>query len=154
MSLTTLQNGVTYKIRGCGTVALANDGRPDDGDAEYQFEPTPDHMPANNVPPNCVDVGIGINDTVNDASKFPSWGAFSPTHNYTINFIGLGAPIGLDFHDCFGDNVGSLTVLIFPRYRFRSRSAPSLRVRRQAECSSAGAPPRRSARSGSTSTGK
>lgn len=108
----TLQSGVNYKIRGCGTVALASDGRPVDGDAEYQF--SEDHTTfVQDAPSGCVDVGIGINDTVNDGSKFPSWGAFSQTHNYTIDFLGAGAPIGLNFHDCFYENVGSLTVLIF-----------------------------------------
>jgi hypothetical protein len=59
------------------------------------------------------DPGIGINSSGNTTSKFPSWGPYNPSHVYSIDFVGQGAPITLRVHDCFaGDNVGSLTVEI------------------------------------------
>lgn len=112
VSRTTLVSGTTYKIRASGTFVI---GGPGFGDAEYAF----DVLNQNEIN-NCfglltgTDIGIGIDDTVNDSSKLPFWGPFDPSHVYTIDFVGLGARIELNYHDCaYGDNSGSLTVEIF-----------------------------------------
>jgi hypothetical protein len=108
-SQTSLSDGVDYWLRASG---VFHTGGPGDGlaDAEYADFTNPiDHCPVGGV-----DLGVGINDTVNDASKSPSWGAFEVGHDYVTTVAGEGAPISLDYHDCaYGDNVGALTVEIF-----------------------------------------
>jgi hypothetical protein len=60
-----------------------------------------------------VDLGIGIDDTVNDDNKSPRWGNFNSNHVYTLDLVGQGMPLTFNYHDCdyFG-NVGSLTITI------------------------------------------
>lgn len=115
VSTTPLESGVLYKLRASGTFFI---GGPGDrmADAEYADFSNPPSSLLDNCPPpfSDVDLGIGINDAQNDSDKFPFWGEFSQTHVYIIDFEGLGAPISLNYHDCFyGDNTGSLTVEIF-----------------------------------------
>jgi hypothetical protein len=84
---TTLQSGLDYKIRASGTFTIG--GAPTGtGDAEYGFNS--DYSTVVNACPDGTDVGVGINDTINDSSKSPAWGAFSSTHEYTIDFTGIG----------------------------------------------------------------
>jgi hypothetical protein len=108
-STTVLEPGVTYQLRASGTFSI---GGPGDGlaDTEYQNFLAPSGMC--DAPDN-TDVGIGVNDTVNDTSKFPFWGPYNPTHVYTIDYVGQGARIRLNYHDCwYFDNIGSLKVEI------------------------------------------
>lgn len=110
LSTTVLATGVTYKLRASGTFAIGGICSP--ADSEYACFDNPP------VIDKCInegtDIGIGVNDTVLDAEKSPFWGEFAADHIYTINFVGLEAPINLDYHDCaFSDNSGSLTVEIF-----------------------------------------
>ena len=114
-SATTLAAGVTYKVRASGTFSVGGpgDGR---GDAEYaNFS-----NPPGSLQDVCgagtagEDLGIGVNDTVNDSRKSPGWGAYDPTHEYTVDAPGTGARLQLNYHDClYSDNSGSLTVEIF-----------------------------------------
>jgi hypothetical protein len=107
-SATTLQSGVTYKIRASGTFTI---GGPGFGDAEYAFDASNSSVTSVG---DSVDLGIGINDTINDNPKAPFWGNFTSTHEYTIDFLGAGSTIALNYHDSFyDDNEGSLTVEIF-----------------------------------------
>jgi hypothetical protein len=110
-SQTALRQGVIYKLRASGT---AVSGGPGFADAEYSFD-----INNGSLINNCgnsslgVDLGIGVNDTLNTNNKFPFWGTFDATHTYTINFVGQGSPITLKYHDCaYGDNSGLLTVAI------------------------------------------
>jgi hypothetical protein len=61
-----------------------------------------------------TDFGIAINDASNGHAKSPAWGEFSQAHVYTANFVGTGAPISLNYHDCISDdNEGTLRLEIF-----------------------------------------
>jgi len=112
MSTLSLESGTAYKLRASGTfhVGVRGDST---GDAEYaDFS----NVPAS-VVDSCgdtssvVDLGLGVNDAVNDSSKSPRWGAFANDHVYTVDFTGLGAPVSFTFHDCdYSDNTGALTV--------------------------------------------
>jgi len=109
-----LQAGVTYKIRALGLFSIGGAGY-GYGDAEYAFDGLngAGNVSDTNIPPE-VDLGIAINDTVNDIPKFPSWGSFNPSHLYTIDFVGLGAPLSLNYHDSlYPDNAFPATVEIF-----------------------------------------
>src|SRR5262245_40837208 len=113
-STTSLQTGVTYKIRALGLFSIGGAGY-GFGDAEYAFDTLNGggNVSDTNIPPE-VDLGIGINDTINDIPKFPSWGSFNPSHVYTVDFVGLGAPISLNYHDSlYPDNAFSANVEIF-----------------------------------------
>lgn len=57
--------------------------------------------PIDNTNTGNVDLGIAIDDTVNDLDKPPSWGRYDPSHVYTIDIVGLGAPASFNFHDAF-----------------------------------------------------
>ena len=119
-SSTVLLPGVTYTIRASGTFTV---GGPGDGlgDAEYaNFSDPPGSLQdVCGAGSFGEDLGIGINDTVNDARKSPYWGPYSPTHEYTAGVAGVGAPIRLNYHDCvYPDNRGSLTVEIFRQAGF------------------------------------
>ena len=118
LSTTSLQAGVTYVLRASGTCTIAY-VRPlaPDADAEYAFQPSDpgnlgwvtDICPG----PSGYELGIGIDDATFDGTKTPKWGAYSPTHVYTIGFLGKGAPISVNYHDCVHrDNIGSLQVAI------------------------------------------
>jgi hypothetical protein len=115
MSASTLAAGVSYKVRASGTFAVGGPGD-GQGDAEYaNFSNPPGSLQdACGAGSAGEDLGIGINDTVNDSKKFPGWGVYSATHQYTIDARGTGARIQLNYHDCvYQDNNGSLTVEIF-----------------------------------------
>lgn len=107
VSSTTLDSSTTYKIRASGTMEIAPGLN---ADAEYaQFS-----SPIDNTMTGNVDLGIGIDDSVNDSDKFPSWGPYDPAHEYVIDLVGSDAAISLDFHDSFyPDNSGSLTIEVF-----------------------------------------
>jgi hypothetical protein len=110
----SLALGKAYKLRASGTFPV---GGPGDGlaDAEYaNFRNPPASLLNHCSDGSGVDLGLGIDDSVNDGSKTPSWGSFEPTHVYVVEFVGKGAPIKINYHDCFSeDNSGSLKVEIF-----------------------------------------
>jgi glucose/arabinose dehydrogenase len=114
-SIKPLESGVVYKIRASGTFASSGT---DDGlaDAEYTGFSDPTQSPQDmcSDATQLVNLGIGINDAVIDQDTAPFWGDFNPTHVYTIDFIGQGAPITLNYHDCnVTDNTGVLKIEIF-----------------------------------------
>ena len=96
-----LTSGVSYTIRVSGEFFI---GGPGDGlaDAEFfDFTNPIDAIGAN-------DFGIQIDgaDT--------AWGAFNPTHVYTITFVGTGAALDFSYFDTnYADNQGNLRVDIF-----------------------------------------
>jgi hypothetical protein len=111
VSVTTLADGVTYKLKASGTVVIGGPS-PETADAEYLTFGPSDFCIFGGA--EACDYGIAINDSVVGGEKFPFWGIFNPDHEYTIDFVGLDAPISLNFHDDFcSDNSGSLTVEIF-----------------------------------------
>ena len=114
-SSTVLLPGVSYTIRASGTFSVGGNGD-GLGDAEYANFSDPPGSLQDVCGPGSFgqDLGIGIDDTVNDGRKSPFWGTYSPTHEYAVGATGAGAPIGLNYHDClYTDNRGSLTVEIF-----------------------------------------
>ncbi|MEO6599368.1 MAG: choice-of-anchor C family protein [Polyangiaceae bacterium] len=106
-SQTPLEFGRTYKVRAWGTF---KSGGPGDGlsDAEYNdFSASPKSIfdTCNNV-----DTGIAIN-AAGATAKATHWGTECASHAYTLDVVGQGAPLKLNFHDCaLGDNHGTLTV--------------------------------------------
>jgi hypothetical protein len=85
-------------------------------DAEYaDFSNIPSSLQNNcGYSPSGVDLGIGINDQVNDNNKLPFWGDYDPSHVYTVDLVGQGMPITVNYHDCdYHDNSGSLRVDVF-----------------------------------------
>jgi hypothetical protein len=106
-----LNEGVTYRITVSGTFS--------DGiflaDAEYTDAAT-SYLPMSSCAPSgppLTDVGVGINDTVNDDNKFPSWGPHNLAHVYTYDYVGEGELVTFNYHDCdYSDNSGSLTIQI------------------------------------------
>jgi hypothetical protein len=109
-SRTSLKSGVSYRLRASGTITV--DCCAAQGDAEWVRFPNGQVSHTCGTTPDVM-FGIGVNDTGKDASRTPFWGAFNSARVYEIGFVGLGAPITLDYHDCFyHDNSGSLTVEI------------------------------------------
>ena len=110
-----LKSGVLYRIKASGTFYVGGWGD-QMGDAEYADLSNPPSSINDNCggTPDGVDLGIGINDSINDNEKFPSWGNFEPSHVYTIDFAGQGSSISLNYHDCaYNDNFGSLAVEVW-----------------------------------------
>ncbi len=109
-STTVLANGETYKLQASGTHDIAL-GR--FADAEY-------FLPSSGPLDFCVsggcDYGIKINDPiVSGGRNTPFWGPSNASNIYEIDFVGLGAAIGINFHDdAPSDNVaGDLTLAVF-----------------------------------------
>jgi hypothetical protein len=113
VSVHTLQAGSVYRIQASGTFYIG--AALPVGDAEYAQNPTTHQVELHcSNSPLGVALGIAIDDATVGRVKFPYWGRFTSTHVYTIAFVGLGAPISLNYHDCnYADNVGTLTVQIF-----------------------------------------
>jgi len=129
-SATTLQAGKSYLLRVTGTFTIAPSPCPL-ADAEFaRFE-------ANNTcvlpgtPQDFVgpyDVGVGINSAIANDNKGITWSTtFNPTHQYTVGFVGLGAPISVNYHDTlYTDNSGSLTLEIFAPLPITQAQIPTL----------------------------
>ena len=114
-SSNVLESGVDYVLVASGAYSFGGSGG-GVGDAEYlHFHTAPVNEGVDkSAAASGVDLGIGINDPPADTDKSPWWGPYSPTHEYTLHFTGLGAPIYLNYHDdIYYDNFGSLTVKIF-----------------------------------------
>jgi hypothetical protein len=101
-------NGQLYEIKVSGTYIFdtlnnwadaeyfSNNGLVYKGDTEYPLTP------------NILDLSIGGCSTNTD------WLVYQPTHVYTMQLTGNGAPLSLCIFDTYyGDNVGSLTVEIW-----------------------------------------
>lgn len=113
-SSTILSPGVTYELKASGTFHI---GCGDDTGADAEYADCPGYGPIDNcnADPAGTDLGIGVDDSdVSRAGrKQPFWGPFDPSHVYTIDWVGAGAAISLNYHDCFiPDNAGVLTVEI------------------------------------------
>jgi len=129
-SATTLQAGKSYLLRVTGTFIIASPPCPF-ADAEFaRFE-------ANNTcvlpgtPQDFVgpyDIGVGINSATVNNNKGITWSTtFKPTHRYTASFVGLGAPISVNYHDTFyPDNSGSLTLEILAPQTLTQTPIPTL----------------------------
>lgn len=112
-SRTSLASGVTYVLEVAGTLRIS--GAPDfrSGDAEY-------FTGFQGEPQNCAlgdELGIVVNPAAVGASPClpgsPLWGAFNPSHRYSRNFTGTGAPVKFNLSDNFyPDNSGGLVVAI------------------------------------------
>lgn len=104
VSRTTLQAGVTYRLRASGTANVI-DGI--EGDSEYYDFANPKDNAC------CEDVGIGIDDPIVDTSTTPDWGPYNATHVYEIAWIGTGATITAAYQDTvYGNNTGNLMLEI------------------------------------------
>jgi hypothetical protein len=107
-STTVLSAGVTYRLRGSGTCTVNNSNN-SQGDPEWHYFNlgTPRDTEAG------VDNGIAIDDATPGARKLPAWGAYSPSHSYTVDWLGTGTPITARYHDSnYSNNGGSLTLTI------------------------------------------
>jgi photosystem II stability/assembly factor-like uncharacterized protein len=122
-SQTTLLQGTHYKLRARGSAIVRVPGifgaiYPF-GDAEYAFGRTGFPFFFTSIdhcfePFTGVDVGLAINQPQSGNDKQPSWGGYNSAHVYTIDFVGLGAPINLNYHDCtYAGSRGVVTVEIF-----------------------------------------
>lgn len=118
----TLTKDVHYKIRAIGTATVAVPGifghLYRKADAEYAYGhfgfPFGNASESNCFGGTHVDVGLAINNTYNTDQKNPYWGTYNAQHVYTLDFKGLGAPIGLNYHNCnYAGSHGLLTVEIF-----------------------------------------
>lgn len=104
VSQTTLQAGVTYRLRASG-VASVIDGI--DGDSEYYDFANPKDNAC------CEDVGIGIDDPTVDTTTTPDWGPYNANHVYEIAWPGAGKTISAAYQDTvYGNNSGNLTLEI------------------------------------------
>lgn len=116
-----LELGRMYKVRAWGTFSI---GGPGDGlgDAEYSDFWAP---PASTFDTcNGVDTGLAIN-AINATTKATRWGTECASHSYSLEMLGQGAPLTLNFHDCaLADNRGTLNVDLF--------AAPACQLSREA----------------------
>ena len=116
-SATTLQAGTTYLLRVTGTFTIATPPCPL-ADGEFARFEVNNTCALPGTPQDFVgpyDIGVGINSAIANNNKGITWSTtFDPTHQYTASFVGLGAPIGVNYHDIlYTDNSGSLTLEIF-----------------------------------------
>jgi hypothetical protein len=111
-SATRLVEGRRYQI---GVAGVVGNAAPVTGmDAEYQFDAGDPPRLLGACQGNGVDVGLGIDDEINDTEEVPNWGPYNPGHQYEISYVGQGRQISLRFHDCgYGDNEGALRVRIY-----------------------------------------
>ncbi len=109
-STTTLEAGVTYRMRASGTFTI-NIAMGLIGDAEYwDFSDPPTSI---NDMTGTVDVGMAIDDPTWDLSRTPRWGPYSSSHVYEIEFPGTGDTIDVSYQDGNpNNNAGSLTLEI------------------------------------------
>jgi YD repeat-containing protein len=123
-----LQAGVHYELVASGYLYLGGDlGY---ADAEYAFSLT---SPTTRIISRYakINYGIGIDDTVVDGNKYAYWGSYNTNHTYSIDVVGTGLPLMLDYHDDnYSDNltVGAANELQVAVYRVvsGSLSTPSL----------------------------
>jgi hypothetical protein len=109
-SSTYLDLGVGYKLAAFGSFGIGGY----EADAEYVYNSTSvyDYYVFGGV--DTVDYGIAINDPTVGGLKTPYWGPYSSTHEYIIDFTGLGGTIDLKYHDdYYADNNAPLTLQIF-----------------------------------------
>jgi choice-of-anchor C domain-containing protein len=107
---TTLELGRAYKLRAWGTCQSGGTG---DGLSDPEFSDF--SSPTKSVFDTCnnVDTGIAIN-AVGATPKQTRWGTECESHAYTLDVVGQGAPLNLNYHDCaLGDNHGTLNVDVF-----------------------------------------
>jgi len=119
-SQTTLLQGVSYRLRAVGTATGQTPGLLNtyqSVDAEYAFAATGIFFiaPTANTCPRvpATDIGLAINSTTSSGPKTPAWGSYNTAHTYLASFTGAGAPININFHNCFSSpGQGLLTVQI------------------------------------------
>jgi len=103
-----MTTGRVYRLRATGecTTNPSNGSR---GDAEFFGYNTGTTYDAY----DSVDNGIAINDTTPGTSKNPTWGSYTSSHIYQVDWIGTGTATTAMFHDSNpSNNTGSLTLTI------------------------------------------
>jgi hypothetical protein len=107
-----LRKGVKYTIRVTGTLSVSHSGTI--GDAEYAV------LSNGTIQDNCAgspatDIGVGINTPGALTQKQPvAWGAYASSHIYETGWVGAGAAIRFNYHDCLSsDNRGHVVARIY-----------------------------------------
>jgi len=88
-STTNLLTGDSYKLRASGTFSV---GSPCPfADAEYaNFDAAGAGCPLEDITPaDGTDLGVGVNSLPIGGAKSPTWGPYTTTHIYTIDFLGV-----------------------------------------------------------------
>jgi hypothetical protein len=108
----SLQSGVKYTIKISGTLSLSHTGTI--GDAEYGVLSDGTLQDVCASSPH-TDLGVGINSPGATTQKNPvAWGAYSSTHTYSTGWVGSGAPVHFNYHDCNpSDNSGHVVARIY-----------------------------------------
>jgi hypothetical protein len=108
----SLQSGVKYTIRISGTLSLSHTGTI--GDAEYGVLSDGTLQDVCASSPH-TDLGVGINSPGATSQKTPvAWGAYSSHHVYSTGWVGAGAPVTFNYHDCnSSDNSGHVVARIY-----------------------------------------
>lgn len=109
-SIASLENGKAYKFKASGT---ANAGDGIEFDADYSFR-----TPSSVAWTDAVSTYESYGDTLLDLmvnGGFVNWGsAFDPSHTYSYNMTGTGAPVTFGVNDVYyPNNTGNLTVDIY-----------------------------------------
>lgn len=86
----SLDSGVSYKLRAAGTFVT---GSGVFGDAEYLFGVVGPADYCINGGLSYCDYGIAIDDPTVGGLKLPYWGTYDASHQYTIDFVGLGTQL-------------------------------------------------------------
>jgi len=82
-----------------------------EADAEYFDFSNPPSSVKNGI--DKVEIGVAIDDPVVDLSGPPNWGAYQASHQYSVQYLGLGGPISATFYDgAYYNNSGSISVEI------------------------------------------
>ena len=107
-SATTLVNGSRYQLVVGGTFDA---GAKITADAEYSSGPV--SYVWQDLVEQYETHGEGLLELRIDGN-FVEWGAYNPSHVYSLDIIGQGAPIVLDVYDTYSsNNVGTLTADLY-----------------------------------------
>lgn len=107
-STTVLATATTYRLRSSDT-CVVNVYINSRADAEWHYWNIGSALDGTAG----VDNGLAINDTMPGPMKQPRWGAYSPTHSYTVDWLGTGATVTARYHDSdYTNNDGALVLTI------------------------------------------
>lgn len=121
----TLQAGVHYELVASGSTFAVQVG--DGTDAGYIILPPPYQSLSEDPIGETIAPGIGVNDLVSGANRYPYWGAYNANHVYEIDIVGNGQPLNLNLHDnYYGDNYGEPNSLQVTIYQALPASAPTV----------------------------
>ena len=112
MSVMSLQDGVDYTLNAHGTYRFANWGEYGIADAEWAYRDavhTPDNIAGWVKGEGYYVSECGLDIQVDGSCV--DWGDLSVTNEYSLPYVGTGAPIEFSIYDnSYGDNEGSLFV--------------------------------------------